>query len=181
MLLLDSWKSQIRPDERTWYKVGTHPDSSLFWHRGGGTSGPSGVARAEAEAPQGCVLSKLLFTLLTHDCAAMHSLNHIIKFADDMTVVVLFSKNDESAYREVVQRLTAWCKANNLSLNADKTKEMVVDFRRAQSDHSLLNINGYDVEMVNSLVFTWRRTSPGHSTPAPSPRKPSSISISCGG
>ncbi|KAK3553665.1 hypothetical protein QTP70_006873 [Hemibagrus guttatus] len=30
-------------------------------------------------APQGCVLSPLLFTLLTHDCAAMHSSNHIIK------------------------------------------------------------------------------------------------------
>ncbi|KAK3550939.1 hypothetical protein QTP70_010116 [Hemibagrus guttatus] len=37
-------------------------------------------------APQGCVLSPLLFTLLTHDCAAMHSLNHIIKLADDMAV-----------------------------------------------------------------------------------------------
>ncbi|KAK3525628.1 hypothetical protein QTP70_001446 [Hemibagrus guttatus] len=50
-------------------------------------------------APQGCVLSPLLFTLLTHDCAAMHISNHIIKFADDTTVVGLISKNDESAYR----------------------------------------------------------------------------------
>ncbi|KAK3524813.1 hypothetical protein QTP86_007602 [Hemibagrus guttatus] len=58
-------------------------------------------------APQGCMLSPLLFTLLTHDCAAMHSSNHIIKFADDTTVVGLISKNDESAYREEVQRLTA--------------------------------------------------------------------------
>ncbi|KAK3570179.1 hypothetical protein QTP86_015802 [Hemibagrus guttatus] len=58
-------------------------------------------------APQGCVLSPLLFTLLSHDCAAMHSSNHIIKFADDTTVVGLISKNDESAYREEVQRLTA--------------------------------------------------------------------------
>ncbi|KAK3526545.1 hypothetical protein QTP70_030773 [Hemibagrus guttatus] len=67
-------------------------------------------------APQGYVLNPLLFTLLTHDCAAMHSSKHIIKFADDTTVVGLVSKNDESAYREEVQRLTAWCKANNLSL-----------------------------------------------------------------
>ncbi|KAK3525829.1 hypothetical protein QTP70_010505 [Hemibagrus guttatus] len=57
----------------------------------------------------------------------MHSSNHIIKFADDMTVVGLISKNDESAYREEVRRLTAWCNANNLSLNVDKTKEMVVE------------------------------------------------------
>ncbi|KAK3574434.1 hypothetical protein QTP86_006600 [Hemibagrus guttatus] len=62
-------------------------------------------------------------------------------------------KNDESAYREEVQRLTAWCRANNLSLNVDKTKEMVVDFRRAQSDHSPLFIDGSPVEIVKSTKF----------------------------
>ncbi|KAK3537404.1 hypothetical protein QTP70_008859 [Hemibagrus guttatus] len=104
-------------------------------------------------ALQGCVLSPLLFTLLTHDCAAMHSSNHIIKFVDDTTVVGLISKNDESAYREEVQRVTASCKANNLSLYVEKTKEMVVDFRRAQSNHSPLNINGSNVEIVKSTKF----------------------------
>ncbi|KAK3553812.1 hypothetical protein QTP70_012221 [Hemibagrus guttatus] len=115
----------------------------------------------------------------------MHNLNHIIKFAIDMTLVGLISKNDKSAYREEVQRLTAWCKANSLSLNVDKTKEMVVDFRRAQSDHSQLFIDGSPVEIVKSTKFlgvhleenfTW-----SHSTPPPSPRKPSNASISCGG
>ncbi|KAK3560673.1 hypothetical protein QTP86_014520, partial [Hemibagrus guttatus] len=102
-------------------------------------------------APQGCVLSPLLFTLLTH--RLLHSSNHIIKFANDTTVAGLISKNDESAYREQVQCLTAWCKANSLSLNFDKTKEMVVDFRRAQSDHSLLFIDGSPVEIVKSTKF----------------------------
>ncbi|KAK1796491.1 hypothetical protein P4O66_009531, partial [Electrophorus voltai] len=37
--------------------------------------------------PQGSILRPLLFTLLTHDCAALHSSNHI-KFADDTTVGV---------------------------------------------------------------------------------------------
>ncbi|GAA6106506.1 piezo-type mechanosensitive ion channel component 1-like, partial [Tachysurus ichikawai] len=95
-------------------------------------------------APQGCVLSPLLFTSLTHDCAAMHRSNHIIKFADDTTVVGLINKNNESAYRTEVQQLITWCRANNLSLNVDKTKEMDVDFRTAQSDHSLLNIEHRD-------------------------------------
>ncbi|KAI5629425.1 gastrula zinc finger protein XlCGF28.1-like, partial [Silurus asotus] len=104
-------------------------------------------------APQGCVLSPLLFTLLTHDCAPTHSSNHIIRFADDTTVVGLISRNDESAYREEVQRLTAWCGANNLSLNVVKTKEMVVDFRRAQSDQSPLIIDGSSVEIVKSTKF----------------------------
>ncbi|KAK3528470.1 hypothetical protein QTP70_000117 [Hemibagrus guttatus] len=104
-------------------------------------------------APQGCVLSPLLFTLLTHDCAAMHSSNHIIKFANDTTMVGLISKNDESAYREEVPRQTAWCEDNNLSLNMEKMKEMVVDFRRTQSDYSPLNINGSNVEIVKSTKF----------------------------
>ncbi|KAK3533137.1 hypothetical protein QTP70_008809 [Hemibagrus guttatus] len=64
----------------------------------------------------------------------------------------LISKNDESAYREEV-RLTAWCKANNLPLNVEKTKEMVVDLRRAQSGHSPLNIDGSNVEIVKSTKF----------------------------
>ncbi len=67
-------------------------------------------------APQGCVLSPLLFTLLTHDCTAKFSSNHIIKFADDTTVVGLISNNDETHYREEVAQLAEWCGANNLSL-----------------------------------------------------------------
>ena len=34
-------------------------------------------------APQGCVLSPLLYSLFTHDCKARHDSNIIIKFADD--------------------------------------------------------------------------------------------------
>ncbi|KAL7861169.1 hypothetical protein AOLI_G00175180, partial [Acnodon oligacanthus] len=103
--------------------------------------------------PQGFVLSPLLFTLLTHDCTAKCSSNHIIKFADDTTVVGLISENDESAYREEVQRLTDRCGANSLSLNVDKTKEMVVDFRRVRSDHPPPNITGSAVEIVRSTKF----------------------------
>ncbi|KAK3553333.1 hypothetical protein QTP70_000848 [Hemibagrus guttatus] len=83
----------------------------------------------------------------------MHSSNHIIKFADDTTVVGLISKNGESAYREELNRLTAWCKANNLFLNVYKTKVMVVDFRRAQWRHSPLFIDRSSVEIVKSTEF----------------------------
>ncbi len=84
-------------------------------------------------APQGCVLSPLLFTLLTHDCTAKFSSNHIIKFADNITVVGLISNNDETPYREEVAQMVEWCGANNLSL---KTKEVVMDFRRNSRSHN---------------------------------------------
>ncbi len=63
-------------------------------------------------APQGCVLGPLLFMLLTHDCTAKFSSNHIIKFADDTSVVGLISNNNETHYREQVAQLAEWCGAN---------------------------------------------------------------------
>ncbi len=66
-------------------------------------------------APQGCVLSPLLFFL---------------KFADDTTLIGLIQDGDESAYRQEVKELAVWCNLNNLELNMLKTVEMIVDFRR---------------------------------------------------
>ncbi len=40
-------------------------------------------------APQGCVLSPLLYSLYTHDCVSSHSSTSIVKFADDTVVLGL--------------------------------------------------------------------------------------------
>ena len=104
-------------------------------------------------APQGCVLSPLLFTLLTHDCTPKHNTNIFVKFADDTTVVGLIHNNDESSYRDEVNQLTTWCGDNNLTLNVEKTKEIVVDFRRTHSQHQPLTIDGTVVERVQSTKF----------------------------
>ena len=102
-------------------------------------------------APQGCVVNLQLFTLLTHDCAAKHSSNHIFRFADDTTVVRLISNHDESAVREEVKRLADWRRDNNLSLSADKTKQIIVDFMKTQGgDHSPLYISGSTLESNTS-------------------------------
>nr|XP_049574556.1 uncharacterized protein LOC125967461 [Syngnathus scovelli] len=42
---------------------------------------------------------------MTHDCSARFETNHIIKFADDTTVVGLIKDNDDSAYREEIVAL----------------------------------------------------------------------------
>ena len=104
-------------------------------------------------APQGCVLSPLLYSLFTHDCVAMHASNSIIKFADDTTIVGLITNNSETAYREDVRALGVWCQENNLTLNFNKTKEMIVDFRKQQREHSPVHINGTVVEKVESFKF----------------------------
>ncbi len=78
-------------------------------------------------APQGCVLSPLLYSLYTHDCVSSHSSTSIIKFADDTVVLGLINNDDETAYLDEVERLTSWCQDNCLSLNVSKTKELIMD------------------------------------------------------
>ena len=85
-------------------KVGNNTSTSLILNTG---------------APQGCVLSPLLYSLFTHDCMATHA-NSIIKFADETTVVGLITNNDETDYREEVRALAEWCQENNLTLNVNK-------------------------------------------------------------
>jgi hypothetical protein len=92
------------------------------------------------------VLSPLLYSLFTHDCVAMHASNSIIKFADDTKVVGPITNNDETAYREEVRVLTEWCQENNLSLNINKTKELIMDFRKQQRDP--IHINRTAVENI---------------------------------
>ena len=93
-------------------------------------------------APQGCVLSPLLYSLFTHDCVATHAANSIIKFADDTTIVGLITNNDETAYRVEVRDLAEWCQENNLCLNVNKTKELIVDFRKQQRENDPSTLMG---------------------------------------
>lgn len=115
------------------------------------TSAPLTVSTG---APQGCVLSPLLYSLYTYDCTPLHSSNLIIKFADDTTVVGLIRDDNELLYREEVENLVQWCQDNNLSLNVAKTKELVVDFRkRKRVELTPLMIQGNAVERVSSFKF----------------------------
>ncbi len=103
-------------------------------------------------APQGCVLSPLLYSLYTHDCVSSHYSTSIVKFADDTVVLGLISNNDETAYLDEVERLTSWCQDNCLSLNVSKTKELIVNFRkRQQRPYTPLMISGTPVERVSSF------------------------------
>ena len=99
------------------------------------------------------MLSPLLYSLFTHDCVALHASHSIIKFADDTTVVGLITNNDEKAYKEEVRALGVWCQENNLTLNINKTKEMMVDFRKQQREHPSIHIERTAVEKVESFKF----------------------------
>ena len=70
---------------------------------------------------------------------AKHDSNTLIKFADAPTVVILITKNDETACREEVRDLAVWCQDNNFS---PKTKELIVDYRKRRAEQDPINIDG---------------------------------------
>jgi hypothetical protein len=80
----------------------------------------------------------------------MHTSNSIIKFADNTTVVGLITNNDETGE---VRAVGEWCQENNISLNVNKTKELIVDFRKQQREHPPIHIDGTAAEKVESFKF----------------------------
>ncbi len=104
-------------------------------------------------APQGCILSPLLFSLYMNDCTSKDPSVKLLKFADDTTLIGLIQDGDESAYRQEVKELAVWCSLNNLELNTLKTVEMIVDFRRNPPALPPLTIMNSTVTAVESFRF----------------------------
>lgn len=71
-------------------------------------------------------------------------------YADDTTVMGLTWDNNDLSYREEVKWLVDWCGVNSLSLNVEKTKELIIDFRREQPSHSPLITDNKPVEVVSN-------------------------------
>lgn len=56
------------------------------------------------------------------------------KFSDDTAIVGLINNRDESEYREPNHNFVDWCPQNFLHINAEKTKELVVDYQEPRLD-----------------------------------------------
>ncbi|KAL0160132.1 hypothetical protein M9458_043857 [Cirrhinus mrigala] len=104
-------------------------------------------------APQGCVLSPLLFSLYTNDCTSKDPSVKLLKFADNTTLISLSNDGDKSAYRQEVKELAVWCSHSNLELNTLKTVEMTVDFRRNPPALPPLTITDITVTSVETFRY----------------------------
>jgi gmma-aminobutyric acid receptor subunit gamma/cGMP-dependent protein kinase 2 len=104
-------------------------------------------------APQGCVLSPLLFTLYTNDCVSSQDNCTLLKYADDTVILGNILNNDTTMYRRQIDEFVEWCRSNFLNLNVQKTMEMIIDFRKESDQHVSVTIQGEDVKIVNSYKY----------------------------
>ena len=105
-------------------------------------------------APQGSVLSPILFTTYTNDSQISSDNVHLIKFADDTTIQGLLSSTcNDDEFLEAVSGFVKWCDDHHLHLNIKKTKEMIIDFRKKKPQIEPLYIKNECVDRVKSYKY----------------------------
>lgn len=108
-------------------------------------------------APQGCVLSPLLFSIYINDMT-VHSTNvSLLKYSDDMALVGLLTENNaahEEAYFSQVTLLQDWCQTVKLEINVTKTKELIIQTKpRGASNINPVVLDSRPVEVVENFKY----------------------------
>ena len=104
-------------------------------------------------APQGCVLSPLIFTRYTNDCTSKYESCTILKYADDTVIIGKICNDNATEYLSEVSDFIAWCKDQYLELNVKKTKEMIIDFRNRRIVPDRIMIESEYVERVSEYKY----------------------------
>ena len=102
---------------------------------------PSGV-------PQGTNLGAWLFILMINDLHPLGS--DVWKYVDDTTLAEVVPRGGESGM-QVAVAVEQWPTINKLQLNADKCKELVIDFKKVKHHFDAVIMNSQELERVDSV------------------------------
>ena len=76
----------------------------------------------------------------------------MVKFADDSAVPSLL-QGTQDGHDAALDDFTEWCDESYFDLNVNKTKEMMVDFRRQGRTYWAIQINGESMGIVHSYKY----------------------------
>ena len=76
--------------------------------------------------PQGTVLGPILFSLMINDIKPVSPSSLLVKFADDITVSIPVRAGDSNMAESEVSSIMEWAEKNQMTLNLNKTWEMLL-------------------------------------------------------
>lgn len=110
--------------------------------------------------PQGSVLAPLLFAAQVGSLSALHSKTKLIKYADDFTLLIPYSRRNGSTFIECVKseidHIKAWCFDHNLMINDGKTKYLF--FGSSNPSDGIIEVLPAEVAELKVLGITYQNT-----------------------
>ena len=100
-----------------------------------------------AGVPQGTILGPVCFLLHIND---LRTICDCSKYVDDSSIWEACLKDcSDSKLQTAANQAAQWSESNNMQLNCDKTKELVVNFTRSKKIVPPIDINGSSIERVH--------------------------------
>ena len=93
----------------------------------------SKIVNVTSSVPQGTVLAPFLFAVFVASLKPIHPTTKMYKFADDITILVSFSKDMNNLSNELlhmekeIENINNWCQSNKLLLNKDKLVSLTLN------------------------------------------------------
>jgi hypothetical protein len=102
--------------------------------------------------PQGSILGPIIFAFLLHTLKPVHSNTHFIKFADDLSAVMLCHDLSDDYLQDEFNNILNWSISNGMTINTAKTKVMNFSSTKKCLVNSLNNpLTNETVESVTSV------------------------------
>ena len=77
------------------------------------------------------------------------------KYLDDTTVAEIVPRGDVGTAQRAVSTVAEWTVKNNMQLNADKCKELIIDFKKNIHNFSPLTIEDLPVVTISNGTITY--------------------------
>ena len=96
--------------------------------------------------PQGTKLGPVLFVLMIND---LQTDCHSYKYVDDTSIVFVGSDPQATNLQDAADTAYTWSQANDMKINATKTKEIIIDFSKTEKHFLPVTVNGTEIERVS--------------------------------